>query len=324
MPNSMVTGGFGFVGRHLVRMLIDRGDNVTVFDVTAGCESLKDIMHRLTVIVGNLDNWTQVASAIKENKVDTIYHLGALLPPMSEQDPSAAFYSNIVGTFNILEAARILGVKTVMYTSTQTTFEPGASSVTDDSAQRPINMYGMTKVCSERLGEAYWRKYGLNFRGVRYAVVNGPGRDSAAGGQIIVWTLQMAALSRPFALYFEPDTEMDTIYVKDAARLLIELKDADESRLTQRVYNLPSLTFTTRQLVEVVKKHIPDADLSFRVSKNMMRMVTNGRLTRRLDSRLAERDWGAKLEYDLDKTMQDYIKECQEHRELIDQPPPDS
>ena len=54
-----------------------------------------------------------------------------------------------------------------------------------------------------------------------------------------------------------------------------------------------------------------------------MRMVVNHRLTRRLDSRAAERDWGARLEYDLDKTMQDYITECQRNRELIDLPIPE-
>ena len=80
---------------------------------------------------------------------------------------------------------------------------------------------------------------------------------------------------------------------------------------------------TPKQLVEVAKKHVPSADISFKISKNMMHSAKTFNIARRLDSSLAERDWGAKLEYDLDETMQDYIKECHLHRDLIDKPIPE-
>ncbi|MFC1992740.1 NAD-dependent epimerase/dehydratase family protein [Chloroflexota bacterium] len=323
MANSMVTGGFGFIGRCLSRMLVDKGDNVTIFDIVPGSPFLQDIVDKLDVRVGSLDNWVQVSSAVSENKIDTIYHVGACLSPLAEREPSIAFNSNVIGTFNLLEAAKIFGVKSIIFTSTQSSYQEGAAFVPDDYPQRPNTFYGTTKVCGERLGEIYWRKYGVNFRGVRYTIVNGPGRSGAAPGLVVVWTIQMPAVGRPFKVFLEPDTEMGTIYVKDAAKSLIDLNNADESKLTRRVYTLPSLIITPGQLVETVKKHIPDADLSYRISAKMMQEAHDFNLARRLDSSLAEQDWGAKLEYDLDKLVQDYIQDCKKYRELYDYPAPE-
>jgi len=318
MANSMITGGFGFVGRQLARMLLERGDKVTIFDVVPGSEFLKDITDKLTVKVGDLSNWIHVAEAIKQNRIDTIYHLAAAIPPLTEQDPSVAFYSNILGTFHILEAARLFGVGSVILASTQSSYREGDVFIPDDYPQRPNTFYGMTKVCDERLGEAYWRSHGVNFRGVRYCIVNGPGRGGVNPGQFVIWTLQMAALGRPFKIFVDPQTEVATIYVKDAAKALIDLNDAEEGRLTRRVYSLFGYSVTAQQLVDVAKKYLPEANLTFRVNDEMMQKVRDLNLPRRMDVSPAERDWGFKPEFDLDKTMQDYIRECTEHRHLLD------
>ena len=318
MANSMITGGFGFVGRHLLRMLLDRGDKVTVFDVVSSSKFLKDVMDRLIVKVGNLSNWTDVAEAIKANRIDIIYHLGAAIPPLTEQDSSAAFYSNIVGTFHVLEAARLFSVSSVIFASTQSSYQDGDVFIPDDYPQRPNTFYGMTKVCGERLGEAYWRRWGVNFRGVRYCIVNGPGRGGVNPGQFVVWTLQMAALGRPFKVFVEPETEVATIYVKDAAKALIDLNDAKESRLTKRVYSLFGYSVTARQLVDAAKKYLPEAKLTFRVNEEMMQKVRDLNLPRRMDISPAEHDWGFKPQFGLDETVQDYIKECTENRSLLD------
>lgn len=322
MANSLVTGGFGFVGRHLVRALLERGENITIFSRVPGSPFLQDVIDKLNIRAGSVDNWVQVASVVSENKIDTIYHVAACVGPIPEQEPSVAFNSNVIGSFNILEAARIFGVKSVIFTSSIASYQVGDSFVPDGYLQRPSSIYGMTKVCGERLGEAYWQRYGINFRGVRFTTVNGPGRSGIAAGLCVVWTLQMAALGRPFKVFLEPDTEFDTIYVKDAVRLLIELGDANEAKLTRRIYTLPSIRVTPRQLVEVAKKYIPNANLSYKISPRMME-AGHPFLGRCFDSSFAERDWEATLEYDLDRMMQEYIKECSEHRELMDYPIPE-
>ncbi|MBN1856186.1 MAG: NAD-dependent epimerase/dehydratase family protein [Dehalococcoidia bacterium] len=317
MANSMITGGFGFVGRHLVRMLLDKGDNVTVFDIVPSSPFLEDIKGEFAVKVGSLGNWAHVAEAITANKVDTIYHVGAAIPPLTERDPATAFDANITGTYNILEAARLFNLKSVIFASTQSSYSDGDAFIPMDFPQRPGTFYGMTKVCGERMGESYWRHFGVNFRGVRYCIVNGPGRGGVNPGQFVVWTLQMAALKRPFKVFVEPDVEVASIYVKDAAKALIDLNEADDAKLRYRVYPIMGYSVTAKQLADVAKKYVPEADISFRVNADMMAKVKSLNLARQMDISLAREDWGFKPEFDLDKSMQDYVKQCTENRELL-------
>ena len=88
----------------------------------------------------------------------------------SERRPWASFQANVVGTFNIFEAARLEKVKAVLYSSTIATYSKDIpSTVIDDfTLQRPTTMYGATKVFGELLGRVYARKYGIDFRGVRF------------------------------------------------------------------------------------------------------------------------------------------------------------
>jgi len=323
MDNCLVTGGFGFVGRFLVRMLVERGDRVTVFDRTPGSPYLDDISDRFNVKLGDFENFVHVTEAVRENEIDTIYHVGALIPPRSEWDPSFCFGANVVGTYNFLEAARLFRVPNFIAASTQSTYSDGDRFIPDDYTQKPNTFYGTTKVCAERLGEAYWQHYGVNFRAVRYCIVNGPGRGGTTPGMFVVWTLQQAALGRPFKVFVEPHVEVASIYVKDAAKALIDLREADESRLTRRIYNSMGYTVTARQLVDVAKKYVPDADLSFRVNQDMMRKIRSLSLDRVMDIEPARRDFNYRPMYDLDATMQDYIAEVRAHRELIDRPIPE-
>ncbi len=323
MANCLVTGGFGFVGRHLVRMLVERGDAVTVFDRIASSPYLEDIKSRFNVKLGDFENLSHAIEAVRENNIETIYHVGALIPPRSETDPSFCFNANVLGTYHFLEAARLCGVKSFIYSSTQSTYSDGDQFIPDDYPQKPNTFYGSTKVCGERLGEGYWQHYGINFRGVRYCIVNGPGRTGVTPGMFVVWTLQMAALGHPFKVFVEPDVEVASIYVKDAAKVLIDLNDAEESRLTRRIYNSMSYTVTARQLVDVARKYVPDAQLTFRVNDEMMGKIRALSLNRVMDLEPARKDWDYKPAFDLDRTMQDYIAECKTHRGLIDVPIPE-
>jgi len=211
----------------------------------------------------------------------------------------------------------------VVFTSTQSSYSEGDPLIPDNFPQRPNTFYGITKVCGERLGEGYWMKHKVDFRGVRYPIINGPGRMLEVPGQFLVWAQQMPALGRPFKVFVEPETEVATLYVKDAAKALIDLAEADSSKLTLRVYSLLGYSITARGLVELVKKYIPNADLSFRVNEAIMEQLRKLNMVRRMDSSTAERDWGFKPVFGPEEALQDYIKQCTEHRQLLDYPIPD-
>ncbi len=308
MSRSLITGGFGFIGRYLALMLAEAGREVALFDVASDDAFLRRGGGRVTSIRGSLSNWAQVMDAIAVSKPDDIFHCGALLPPGSEASPQAAFEVNIIGTYNVLEASRLLDVKRVVYASTMTSFGPDTPPlVPNDFAQHPLSMYGTSKVCNERLGEYYHRRFGLDFRAVRFPAIFGPGRAPTAG-----WTaytsvaIEESARGHPFAIRADRTTTTDILYVKDAAQSMIDLASVEESRLTRRCYNLHGHLVTAEQLVEAIRNVIPGAELTFAPDPVIVEGIKT--MPRQLDDSLARTDWGWRPRHNLVEAIEDFVK----------------
>ena len=306
MTKNLITGGLGFIGFHLTNLLLEKGEEVAIFDVAAGSPLFRNIQDRVTLIRGDVSNWSQVLDAVRTSGADCIYHAGAMLPPGTEQNPQAAFNINVNGTYNILEAARMFDVKTVMFVSTLATFGRDVPSIVpNDAAQHPLNMYGVTKVCCERLGEFYQRRYGVNFRGVRLTPILGMGRVDSAQSAFLYKSGQEAAIGRPYSIYVDPDTSIAVLYVKDAAWGLYDLKNAPEEKLSTRIYNLYGMTATGQGIRDAVVKAVPDAVIDFQPDAQQIKLVQN--LPEKLDDALARSDWGWAPRYSLDEAIADFV-----------------
>lgn len=172
---KLVTGGSGQIGAALVHILVDRGEEVVVFDINKG-RRIGDIENQIKFVRGDLGIWSEVMNVVKDYKITQIYHMGAMLTSDSEANPWASFQTNVVGTYNILEAARLLNVEKMMFTSSIGTFGMTTDDkISDTSLQRPRDFYGAGKLYCEGLGRWYNRKFSLDFRSIRYPSVVGPG-----------------------------------------------------------------------------------------------------------------------------------------------------
>jgi threonine 3-dehydrogenase len=317
MGKNLITGGFGFIGYHLAKLLLDEGEELVLFDVASGSRLAQGIKDSVTVVRGDLSNWVHVLEAVKDNDISCIYHAGALLPPITEQNPAAAYAVNVTGTFNVLEAARLFGVGSVIYPSTLATFGSDVPRIVpNDAPQRPPNMYGVTKVCSERLGEYYHTRFGVNFRAVRFTPLIGMGRFDRAQSAYNYLAIQESALGRAYTIYVDESTTIALLYVKDAVRGLVDLKRADEAKLTRRIYNLYGFSITARQLVDTVRRQIPEAQIDFKPDESMIRLVRN--LPERLDDTLARQDWGWSPRYSLDQAVENFIGEVRANRTIYE------
>ncbi|MBN1855912.1 MAG: NAD-dependent epimerase/dehydratase family protein [Dehalococcoidia bacterium] len=307
MTRSLITGGFGFLGRCLALQLLKEGHEVTLFDIVSDDSFLQRAGGGLKSVRGTLSDWSQVMGVVHDVRPDSLFHSGAALPPASEISPQTAFQANVVGTFNVLEAARLCETGMVVYASTMTSFGPDTPPlVPNDFAQHPLSMYGTTKVCCERLGEYYYRHYNLDFRTVRLPAVFGVGRAAAAG-----WTaytsvaIEEAARGRPYVIRASEETTTDILYVEDAARAMIDLASAEPSRLTARCYNLHGHLVTARELVDAIKKVIPEAVLSFAPDAAIVDGIKT--MPRQLDDSLARKDWGWQPGHDLHEAIADFV-----------------
>jgi len=307
LPRNLITGGLGFLGSCLARQLVEKGEEVVVFDLAMGSKLLESIKDKLKFVRGDLTDETQVLAAVRDNDIDCIYHLAALVPPVSEQNLPTTFKVNVQGTIHVLEAARLLKVGSVILVSTLATYGLDVPHLTnEDVSQEPRNMYGTTKVCCERVGEQYHRKYGVNFRGVRFPPILGAGRKDSAHSAFSYLAIRESVLGRPYTIYVDKETRMPLIYIKDAVGSLISLKEANEGSLKRRIYNIHGFYLQAGELAQEVQKRIPQAQLDFSPDPTMLDVISNWPT---LDDTRARDEWGWRPKYELADSVEDFIAE---------------
>ncbi len=176
----LVTGGSGFIGRRLVRTLLDEGADVTVADKRAfpGVGTHSDAGHagEVRTVMGDLCDPSVVAEAVRPG-TDVIIHLAAVTRVLpSIEDPAGAYRVNVDATASLLEQARIRGVRTFLFASTNTvTGDVGRAVINEQVPLRPLTPYGATKAAAEMLIGAYAACYGMTGCSLRFSNVYGPG-----------------------------------------------------------------------------------------------------------------------------------------------------
>jgi len=313
----LITGGLGFIGANLARELVKQSKEVVLFDIVTESRLVDDIKDKVKIIRGDVTNWAYVLDVVREYNINCIFHAAALLSYTAEEIPLNAYMINTNGTFNVLEAARMFGVKTLVFLSTTGTYGPGLPErVSDDTEQKPAIIYGVTKVFGERLGEYYHKKFGVNFRGVRFPSIIGPGRGGGGVSAYSSLVIQEPAAGRAYEIHVDDKARIPLLYIKDAIQSLIEIEQTPEENLKRRVYNIEGFSPTIMELIGVVKKHVPDADIKFCPIPEMVEIVRT--LPRVLDGSCARTDWGWKTRYTLDMAVSDFIEEYRRRKDLYE------
>lgn len=307
----VVTGGTGFVGAHLARALAERGDTVTCIDIARSSPLLDDVPS-IALVRADVGSWAEILHAIREARPDVIFHSAGILSAFAEERPQAAYQANATGTYNILEAAHLLGVGQVVFTSTIATYGPGVPrTVNEDTQQRPTTMYGVTKAFGENLGDYFWRRFGVDFRGIRLPSVIGAGRGPGGASAYSSLVVSEPARGRGYVIPIQERTRIPIVYVKDAVAALIALSGADGSRLRRRTYGMAGFSPTAAELVAAVCAEMPDADLAFRPEPGLVDIVNSWPEV--VDASEAHEDWGWIDQFDVPATVADFVAEVRAH-----------
>jgi threonine 3-dehydrogenase len=305
----MITGGAGFIGVELTKEYIKRDAEVVIFDKSIS-DGLFAGEKRVTLVRGDITNLPEVMNAVRQSKIDAIFHLAGILSAVSESNPWASININALGTYHILEAARLFGARKMIFTSSMGSYSVTQDTiVTENTKQKPTLIYGVTKVFGELLGLYYARKFGIDFRGIRVPQLIGSNVKTFGFGQYNPWLIEAAIKGERFEVWAPEDTILPLLYVKDAIRSLVMLCDAEEEKLLTRIYNLGQIMPppTARDVVNEVKKYYPDAKIDF--NPDPAAEVGLKTIPRVIKSDEAEKEWGWRVGYSLEDTVKDFIEE---------------
>jgi len=169
-----ITGAQGCIGSWIVKTLAERGDSPLVFDRSDDARRLSAIMdpadlERVRFVTGDITDGPAVLGALKESAAQRVIHLAGLQVPTCKADPVAGALVNVVGTINMFEAARTLGVKGIVYASSAAVYGMDEESgPLDETAEcEPTTHYGVFKRTNEGNARIYFLDHGLSSVGLR-------------------------------------------------------------------------------------------------------------------------------------------------------------
>ncbi len=295
---KLITGGTGYIGSELAHLLVERGEEVVLFDININRYRIEDIEKSVKIVKGDLVDFSEVLNVIKDNHITAIYHVGSMLTWSSEANPWASFQSNVIGTYNVLEAARLFNVEKMMFTSSFSTFGLQMEEVTTDiSIQRPVTMYGCGKLYGEGLGRYYRNKFGLDFRSIRYALMIGP--NVRTPGHWVPAMVEDSIQGKPHqAIYCLPESRASLIYVKDAARAADMVLQAPKENIKMVNYNVTGIpeVVTAGEIENALKKRFPKTKISYNDDQFLPALRTQA-VMRVFDDSYARKEWSWNPQY---------------------------
>lgn len=213
MKKILVTGGAGFIGSNLVRQLVSSGYYVVVYDNQSNAVSSYSELKPNKEVVGDVKDLESLKLAMKD--IDAVIHLAASGSVVeSIESPVNNFYENVLGTFNVLNAAQLMGIKKVVFASTGGAIMGDTPPPVDEtSLPKPISPYGASKLCGEAYCNAFSASYDMSITMLRFANVYGPysHRKKGAATQFMKNVLQ----GKPITIYGDGSASRDFLYVDD-------------------------------------------------------------------------------------------------------------
>jgi nucleoside-diphosphate-sugar epimerase len=311
MNHILITGASGQLGVELVQALADRygKDHILATDIRPmPSDTASGIPFELLDILDQ----QQLHSLIKSRRIDTIYHLAAILSARGEEDFHNTWRINMKGLLHILDAAREHAIQKVFWPSSIAVFgkftdsRPATQPVTQHSPLYPATVYGISKSAGEQWCAYYHRRYGLDVRSLRYPGLIGY-KNQPGGGttDYAVEMLQHAISGRPYTCYLKSGTRLPMMYMDDAVSAALRLMDADPGRITVRTsYNIAAMSFTPEEIAGEISDRVPEFIISYRPDH---RQAIADSWPDRIDDAPARSDWGWKPAYDLKKMLDEIL-----------------
>ncbi len=257
----------------------------------------------------------RIVEVVKKYRIDTIFNLAALLSAVAEQKPQAAWNVGVNGVFNILEVARENGCA-VFFPSSIGAFGPTTplDNTPQDTIQRPGTMYGVTKVAGELLSDYYFKRFGVDTRGLRYpGIISNVTLPGGGTTDYAVEIYYAAIKEKKYTCPLKKGTFLDMMYMPDALDAAIQLMEADPARLIHRnAFNVTAMSFDPEIIYKAIKKFIPEMQLTYDVDPVKQGIAESW--PNKMDDSAARQEWGWNPKWNLEAMTDDMLKVIGEKR----------
>lgn len=308
----LITGGMGVMGAEASRKFVKEGFRPVIFARTRKESLIRDILDKVDIELGDVSDLPSLLHAIKKHSVTHIVHAAALVSAGCAVNPPMGVQVNVVGTMNVLEAARLFDIKRVVYTSAKGAYGPFVGEyeyptykpVTEDHPKNPVRMYDSTKFMGENACMYYNEYMGLDVVALRFGTTYAVGKGTHGIHGVIGRIIEEPFHGRPFRIAKGGDEKDDFIYNKDSAQGIFLACVAE--KLQHRIFNIATgVGVTLKDFANAVRKQIPNADIEVGPG---LAFFERPFMYSVFDISRAKAELGYKPEYDVEKGVADYIE----------------
>jgi nucleoside-diphosphate-sugar epimerase len=309
MKKILVTGSVGQIGSELTIALRNRYGNDNVIACGRKTKPSETLLNSGPFEYIDITNRETIEKVVKEYDIDTIYNMAAILSAVGEEKPLLCWNVNINGMYNILEIARDFEMTRVFVPSSIAAFGPETprEDTPQDTILKPKTMYGVTKVAGELLGDYYFKRFGLDVRGVRYPGIISS--ETLPGGGTTDYAVEIfyeAIKNRKYTCFVKKDTVLPMMYMPDCIKGTIDLMEADIYKLKHHCdFNMASMSFSAEELADKIREHISEFKCEY---KPDFRQAIADSWPKSIDDSAAREEWGWKPAYDLSSMTKDMLE----------------
>lgn len=251
-----ITGGAGYIGSYLITKLIESGNEVVSIDneKIGDYKLLRELsLPNLTLVNGDIKDKEKLIEIWKDCEV--VIHLAALSNlEICNEYPQEAIDTNIYGTYQVMEAVKILGIKKVINCSSAAVYgEPSEIPISENTSLNAMNLYGITKIAAEKIVNSYWINNRIETVNLRFGNIYGVGLYTPLYA-VIPKFVDQAMSGKDITIYGDGESTRDYIHINDIIRAIIKIMET--GKIGGETYNLGGETLTVNQIAEMIVSEI--------------------------------------------------------------------